>query len=275
MRVSRIACLMLLFFTGLIHAQEVSLVADSWMPYNGDPASKTPGLLIEIAKAVFDQYGFTVRYQTMDWAQAITETRAGKFDGIVGSFKADAPDFVFPASEQAICENRFFAMNDSPWIYTGLPSLDKIRIAVIDGYAYGQIDKYIETYRIDPRRILISNGTSALSTNVDHLNERRVDAVVEESSVMTWFLQDKPYRKEIREAGLVKREKVYLAFSPSPKKTNSKRYAWFMTEGMKKLRASGELAKILSKYGHPDWKPLPLPEPIPGAAPEEAKKKAH
>ena len=44
----------------------------------------------------------------------------------------------------------------------------------------------------------------------------------------------------------------YIGFSPENPK--SEEYARILDQGMRELRASGELEKILQKYGMSDWK---------------------
>ncbi len=46
-------------------------------------------------------------------------------------------------------------------------------------------------------------------------------------------------------------EPVFIAFSPA--NPRAKEYARILDEGMKKLRSSGRLEKILGKYGIKDW----------------------
>ncbi|TPH15548.1 hypothetical protein [Litorilituus lipolyticus] len=46
--------------------------------------------------------------------------------------------------------------------------------------------------------------------------------------------------------------KAYIAFSPANK--NSQRYRKILSEGIIKLRKSGELHQIISRYNIQDWK---------------------
>jgi polar amino acid transport system substrate-binding protein len=45
---------------------------------------------------------------------------------------------------------------------------------------------------------------------------------------------------------------IYIAFSPN--KSTSVRYAKMLSEGIVAMRKSGELQKILDKYGLQDWR---------------------
>ncbi|MBT5829568.1 MAG: hypothetical protein HOH77_05165, partial [Candidatus Latescibacteria bacterium] len=47
------------------HADEITLVADTWCPYSCDPSSDQPGILIEVAKIILEQAGHTVVYKEM------------------------------------------------------------------------------------------------------------------------------------------------------------------------------------------------------------------
>ena len=73
----------------------ITLRADIWDPYNGDPASDQPGFVIEVAKAVFEKAGYTVDYQVEGWSwdRSVEEAKKGNIDGIVGAAKSEAPDF--------------------------------------------------------------------------------------------------------------------------------------------------------------------------------------
>jgi len=51
---------------------------------------------------------------------------------------------------------------------------------------------------------------------------------------------------------VVKPSKLFIAFSP--KNPKSQEYAKLLSEGTAALRASGELRKILAKYGLSDWR---------------------
>ena len=53
-------------------------------------------------------------------------------------------------------------------------------------------------------------------------------------------------------AGELGDSEVFIAFSPAKKE--SAEYAKILTDGLKKLRETGELKKILAKYGLEDWK---------------------
>jgi len=59
-------------------------------------------------------------------------------------------------------------------------------------------------------------------------------------------------RNRFRSAGIaVIPRKAFIAFSPAV--PESKKYAQMLSKGIQSLRRSGELDKILGKYGQKDW----------------------
>ena len=52
--------------------------------------------MVDIAREVLGEAGYTVEYVNVSWARALQLTREGQLDAVVGAFTTDAPDFVFP-----------------------------------------------------------------------------------------------------------------------------------------------------------------------------------
>lgn len=258
----RIACAVLcaafLLWPGNILAQTetITLVADGWCPYNCEPNSDRPGYIVELAKTAFAKHNITVKYSNLPWARAIEETRQGKYDGIIGAYYSDAPDFIFPANPQGICKFSFFVKNDDPWKYDGIPSLENRALGVINDYSYSKkLDQYINDNKNDPTRVQILSGDNALDSNVKKLLAGRINTFIEDTKVISYYLSPPEY-EEVREA-IVKagslpdnddgNGSIYIAFNPNHPK--SKYYADLLSEETARMRENGELDAILSKYG--------------------------
>lgn len=127
----------MLWASSSIMADTITLRADEWCPYNCTPNSSQIGYMIEIAKEIFESAGHQIDYQTLNWARAIEETRAGKFNGIVGAAKGDAPDFIFPTEALGVSVNAFVTGKDNSWTFTGIESLNGKTLGVIRNYSYG------------------------------------------------------------------------------------------------------------------------------------------
>lgn len=245
---------LLLFSCLAAQADEVVLAADILCPVNCEPGSDKPGYIVEIARAILEPHGHTVKYQVLPFARAIEETRRGDIDGVLGALKYDTPDFVFPEHEQGMLDEVFFVKKDSTWTYDGIDSLRNHSLAVIHDYIYSDgLQAYIEQNIDNIDRIQTADGEEALATNIRKLVRGRVDIVVDTSSIFQYVVTELGMAERIKPAGVTGDESpLYLAFSPA--KAHSANYAKLISEGMVKLRASGELAKILARYNLKDWR---------------------
>ncbi|MFZ5569783.1 MAG: substrate-binding periplasmic protein [Thermodesulfobacteriota bacterium] len=235
------------------HADQIVIVSDDWCPINCDPGTQAPGFMVEFAKIIFAKAGHSVEYKQVPWTRAVMEARKGNYHGIIGAYRGDAPDFIFPENEQAVIGNSFFVLRDSTWTYTGLPSLDRVKIGLILGYDYGEeIDQYTQKNK-DSTKVQMNSGEKALEKNIKKLLAGRIDAVLENNYVFEYKASRMNIMDKIKPAGVaVQPDKAYIAFSPAHHK--SKEYAEILSRGMEEIRASGELAKILEQYGLKDWK---------------------
>ena len=101
----------------------------------------------------------------------------------------------------------------------------------------------------DKGAVFLSSGETPLERNVDRLKQGNLDVVIEDQYVFHYFM--KTHHAQFRNAGALGREKVYIALSPSL--PESPAVARALDEGLRDLRASGELEKILTFYGIQDW----------------------
>lgn len=230
----------------------ISIVADEWCPYNCEPDSDKPGILIEIAQKAFEKEGITVKYSILPWTRAIEEAKQGKHDGIVGAAVADAPDFIFPSTPQFRMRNAFYTLQDNPWEYKDLASLNDVSLGVIKDYTYSdEIDAYIVENEHNLDKIQIAAGEEALETNIKKLLGGRVTAIVEDKNVVEMFLNNNPdYQNKLRVAGLIPDtpdNDIHVAFSPADKET-AERYAEILAKGTEQLIENGGLDKITARY---------------------------
>jgi polar amino acid transport system substrate-binding protein len=233
----------------------ITLRADIWEPYNAAPESDKPGFMIEVAKTIFTKAGYTVDYQCKGWTwdRSIEEVRQGRIDAIVGAAKDDAPDFVFPEEPFVYQQVTIFKKKGNPWRYQGVNSLQNIKLGVISGYAYDEaIDEYIKK-NADKGNIQVVKTDNALELNIKKLDAGRIDATIEDASVFFSKAASLGMKDKFEEAGFVgEPDNITIAFSPA--KETSKKYAEILSKGFKEMRASGEMKKLMDKYGLKDLK---------------------
>lgn len=239
---------------GCAHAATVTLVADVWCPYNCEPGSAEPGFMIEIAQKSLAKAGHTVDYKNLPWSRAIDETRKGKYDGIIAAVKDDAPDFVFPENQIGLNSSVFLVRKGDPWRYTGIGSLSGVAVGITQDYAYEEeFDAYAAANLKDSTKIQAVSGDDTLSSNLKKLDAKRIGALLDDAAVIGYRLGVEGKQEVYEIGGRLRSAPAYVTFSPA--KPSSAEYAKLLSDGVVELRQSGELAKILAKYGQSDWQP--------------------
>lgn len=230
-------------------AATVTLRADNWCPYNCDPSSNKPGYMVEIAKYALAKGGHTVDYKEMNWTRAISEAEKGNIDGIIGASEGDAKGLIFPKESLGKSDNAFFVKFDSSWSYTNKSSLKGTKVGIIQSYDYGAMSKIIE----ETAKPQIASGDNALEINFKKLIAGRIDNLIEDSNVAKLKASEMGLADKVKEAGVEgDPSEFYIAFTPN--KESSKEYAKLLSDGVIELRNSGQLEKIMAKYGLSDWK---------------------
>lgn len=246
-----LCAVMLPFFA---NAETIRIRADEWCPYNCVSDSETPGYMIEIAQKVFEPLGHEVDYKTLPWARAILETRKGAFEAIVGAYKEDAPDFVFPANHLGFSTEGVIGKPDLQWSYQGVDSFRQVKLGIIRDYSYGdEIDNYINEVQKNPDlTVQNASGDNALELNIKKLLKGRIDVLVSNELVFRYHLK-KTGRDwtQFKKVGVTTAQEVYIAFSPAH--NSSAAWAKALDEGLNRLRKSNQLQSILDKYGLEDW----------------------
>lgn len=235
--------------------EAISLAGDVWCPYN----CAEGGYMVEIAREIFKRNNIDIDYRVMPWKDAVDKTRAGDNDAVVGATHDDAPDFIYPDSLQGMSDMRFWVPEDSQWSYNDVTSLDSVRLAIVQDYAYSkELNAYIKAHASDPKLIYQASGSTVLQDNLEKLKSKEVDVLAEDYNVINYFITAQSAEYPIKSAGTpVKHEEIisanslYIAFSP--KNPKAKQYAAMLDAGMKELRDSGELGKILEIYRVNDW----------------------
>lgn len=229
--------------------EKISVRADVWMPYNGEPGSDRPGYGIEILQTIFASHSIEIDYQTMPWNRAVADAREGKFDCLVGAGVRDAEGFVFPSEKMGVMAANLFVKAGSAVKYEGLESLKKLKVGVIADYSYNvELDKYVAEFKADEQKFFVATGDDALDKLAKMVVAGRIDAFIENPLVVA----QNSWKADVVSAGQIESmDDLFVAFSPV--KETAKKYADLYDAGIKELRASGKLKEILTKYEISDW----------------------
>lgn len=253
-----ITCSFILLFIlsglGNIQAETISIVADEWPPFNGKAGSDNEGYMIDIAREVFKEKGIQVDYKNIPWKRALKEVRSGSFTSVVGASKSDAEGFIFPGEELTRNYLAFYVLKENDWKYENPASVNSISIGVIGGYDYRKwLNNYIKSHKNNYAKVQIMHGQSPLMKNLNKLLYKRIDVVVDNEAAIRSVAKKMGILSKIKPAGYGKKASYcYIAFSPALEKSGT--YAEILSEGIRKMRTSGKLQKILDRYGLIDWK---------------------
>jgi polar amino acid transport system substrate-binding protein len=236
------------------YADKITIAADEWCPMNCQPGSDQEGFMIDIAKKVFAKKGHEIEYKIISWNRAVNLVRAGKINAAVGCYVEDCPDFVFPENELAMTDTSVFVKKENNWHYNGVTSLESVRLGIAADYSYGgELDLYIEKNKNNPAKIQVNTGDTPIENNIKMLFSDRVEAVLSSRSVFLYLSNKLNLENHFKLAGVTnKPQETYIAFSAAL--PTSEKYSKILSEGILELRQSGELEKILSRYGLTDWK---------------------
>lgn len=234
-------------------AEPVRLRADAWCPYNCEPSAEKPGYMVEIMQKIFADEG-GVEYQLLPWTRAVEEARASRIDAVAGATVADAGGLVFGQESIGLTTNVVIVRRGDKWRYAGPKSLEGKRLAAVLDYSYGgPLDEYIKAHAGDTNRLELAAGDDVTDQNLKKLLAGRVDAVVEDMNVAEFALAAQGMDGLVEMQAIDGGTPLYIAFAPG---ANGTARAARLDAGIKGLRKSGDLSRILARYGLGDWAPV-------------------
>jgi len=241
--------LLFVFHLSLVCADEITIVADEWCPYNCVPGSDKPGYVVEIATLVFARKGHHVVYKTESWNRTLIGVRKGVYNGAIAATTEELPEGVFPENNLGFYGNYFVVRADSDWRYESLSSLSNVKLGVIKDYNYGEnINSYIQRSPL----VFVKSGTDAVKKNLGDLYRGIIDVYLEDHNVANYEAKQLRFEKKLKLAGS-EGEPIALYIGFTPQARNSLQYAQILSEGISEIRSSGELEAILAEYGLNDW----------------------
>lgn len=231
------------------HADTWIIQADSWCPYNCDPKSPNPGYMIEIISLAAKATGNTVEYKLTPWSRALDEAKSGNISGVVGISDGDREGFLL-SEKLGVDSNCLFVNPDSTYKYTGPQDLSKLNsVGTSQGYVYP--DEFMEWQKTNAKKVQAIAGDNTLEVNAKKLKGKRIDALIENSSVVDYAKKSIPELKDVVSSGCFSTSNLYAGFGA--KNPKSAGIVKAVNAKIAELKASGELKKILGKYGVAAW----------------------
>jgi len=238
-----------LFIQGAAHADIWTVRADNWCPYNCEPKSAAPGYMLEILELAAKAGGHTVDYETMPWTRALAETREGKVTAVVGLSASDREGLVI-TDKMGVDSTCFFVNEGESFKYTGAADLAKVRsVGTVQSYEYPE--EFMAWQKSNGDKVKAIAGDNALTLNIKKLKANRIQSFIENSTVVDYARKSNPDLKGVVSVGCFANVDLFVGFSAKNPKAQAMAKA--VNAKTAELKKSGELAKILGKYGVAGW----------------------
>ena len=243
------AAFTVLAFSGAAQADTWTIRADNWCPYNCEPQSASPGYMIEIMDMAAKASGNTLDYKLMPWSRSLDEARKGLITGVVGLSDGDRTGLVL-SEKMGVDNNCFFVAEGSTFKFTGFKDLATLSsLGVTQDYVY--TDEFTEWRKTNEAKIQSVVGNNTIETNAKKLKANRIQAFVENSIVVDYARKTTPELKGVVSAGCLSNSPLFAGISTkNPKAAEIIKH---INTKVAELKKTGELKKILDKYGVAAW----------------------
>jgi polar amino acid transport system substrate-binding protein len=227
------------------HKKVVIGLDDSFVPMGfRQKNGKLAGYDIDLARAVFKQYGIKVDFQTIDWSMNVTELRNQTIDLIWNGLTiTDERQKAVTMSEPYLVNQQVLVVKKSSGI-TEVAGMKHHNLGVQSGSSGAQaIDDHPAVFKNQIKHhtpILYDSFNNAF---ID-LNANRIQGLLIDSVYANYYINHMPNASNYRviKSGLPSEE-----FAVGIKKGNLEVKAK-IDQGIERLKANGELAKINQKW---------------------------
>lgn len=260
-----------LFTPGDLFGQEnLDIVTADFCPYVCISEKEgCEGFVRDIFRAIFENHGYVVSFEMQPWTRALkTFNEKGSFDGLLAATKLHPINkdiAIFPETEICRYTHKFYGLKDSKlignWKYENIESLKNISLAGIKGWSYSSVE--VTRYVNDPppgARVSAMYGEDVVRRNMNMLLKKRTDLYVENEFMARYFLFKEKRAGNTKMNKIVPVDRVPIdegsadSYPVFYKDKNGEKYADIFTKGIKELRTSGKLDRIMANYGLKDWK---------------------
>ena len=242
---------MLLSFSLFAQSDVLTIRADAWYPMNGDPQAPNPGYMIDLAKVILEPEGIEVEYQISPWKRAVYDALSGNIDCIVGATVEEAKGLLLPKQSWGIAISGLYVRSDDPWRVGSLDDLLTRKTGLVTGYEYGgELDAFFVENK--GKAFQFVSGQDPLKLNLTKLLAKKIDGVLETTSVMDAYIKANDLQGKVINAGEIgPRLPLYIACTD--KYARTRKAIQLFNAALPRMRANGELANILGAYGLSDW----------------------
>jgi polar amino acid transport system substrate-binding protein len=218
------------------------LVGSSEFPYVFEKSGESfKGVGPDIINMIFKDSLSLVSFHNLAWKRTLKQLELGKLDIVIGTYKTSERSKKFIFTDNPFYEDKIVLYtsvdNKAKWDGS-LKSLKEKRVAVVDGWSYGEeTDGELVNLNIVRTNSALKCLKIAASERVDYCLMNYRDASGE---ILKSNLKDLKYDNHI-----LGRAGIYFAFS---KKNFDKDLYNKFNQSLNQLLSNGEVDKILKKY---------------------------
>ena len=246
--------LLQLCFVSVTYGQNktVKIVTFDFCPWQciRKSTSKDPGIAIEVAKIIFESEGYKIDFVEAPYARAIKGVEDGEYDLLLNLNALTSSKVALSTEPSAYLEMNFYTSKNEKWTYKGVSSLKDIKVVSVRGYNYSPLSVAYQNYLMENEksgRVVIVSGDNASERALQMVLNKRVTTFNEDASVFEYFVFKNHLSKAFKMVGTLGGGPLYVGFSKKSNKVAVLKEVF--DQGIRKLRKSGKLAEIVSRYG--------------------------
>lgn len=255
-------CIVMMVMFMVLGSQAVAETLDvavlDFCPFVCDPTKEDGkvGFSVELERAIFERAGYQVNFHLIPYMRSIKQTEKGEYDAV--GFCNDKSSGVNICSTETVgpMVQTFYVKKDNPWRYTGVESLEDISLGVISGYNYTLVAEefqlYINQNRDNANRITFHSGENVLHRLFRMILTDRLTTINEAEYVADYLASKNGYLQHLQKANTFD-VILWGRMCFSPQNPDARKYVQILDEGIRRMRASGEIQVILEQYGLEDW----------------------
>ena len=247
-----LTCLLCACFAPAILAETLRFATINYCPFACDPAMEDgrEGVLTDVLRAALEPAGVTIELKMLPFLRAMQDTQKGEYDGMVVANHELAPELVYPDLPTLRQRVAFLVKAGTSWKYTGVESLNAVKVGIVEGYSYvdADLNAYLKDHQKDASKVVLLHGQNTTEQGIQMLLRDRFTVYLEGVYSAQYVLMKLGLQDHVAFAGYSSGAfDDFTAFAPQHPKAQE--YAALLSQAIKEMSASGKLKDILQAYG--------------------------
>lgn len=235
----------LIFVTSIssVNAESITLGAeDAWYPYSGIVEKEARGFSVELVRAAFAAVDVQTNFVPLPYARCTNEVKKGHLLGCFNTARSAVvePDFLWHRKPMFFATVRIYARSPSKLSNVGMRDLAGKRVAVTNGYEYGDA--------FDSSTLVVRDNSPNDISALRKLALGRVDFALVYSRVYSALLKE--HQSEIGgkivDVGELERSPLFISFSKTF--PDSRRYMDLFERGFDLISKNGRLKELEKQW---------------------------